>query len=150
MTAPQSWLPEGFAHPMWVGLETGHHLRPIRGDDVELDYPAVMGCRERLWARYGAAWGWPPATMTVEQDREDLDRHAREIDAHEAFNYAVLDAGAQGGVASLARGDVGISVRAPRPLTACRDGAEDIDWPRSVMNREWPGPSSAARDGQNG
>lgn len=87
------WLPDGFVHPQRVELPTGHHLRPIREDDVDIDYPAVMGSRERLWERYGNAWGWPPETMTVEQDRADLARHAREIDAQETFNYAVLDAG---------------------------------------------------------
>ena len=51
-----------------------------------------MGSRERLWAKYGAAWGWPPATMTPEQDREDLAHHAEEIAARITFNYAVLDA----------------------------------------------------------
>jgi hypothetical protein len=29
--------------------------------------------------------------MTLEQDREDLAHHEREIEAHESFNYAVLD-----------------------------------------------------------
>lgn len=86
-----SWLPEGFAHPERVELPTGHHLRPIRAADVEIDHPAVMGSRERLWAKYGEAWGWPPADMTLEQDREDLAHHEREIAAHESFNYAVLD-----------------------------------------------------------
>ncbi len=51
-----------------------------------------MGSRESLWAKYGDAWGWPPATMTLEQDRDDLARHEREIAAHETFNYAVLNA----------------------------------------------------------
>ena len=36
-------------------------------------------------------WGWPPATMTFEADRDDLARHEAEIAAHETFNYAVLD-----------------------------------------------------------
>jgi hypothetical protein len=85
------WLPDDFEHPTRVDLTTGHHLRPIRGSDVDIDYPAVMGSRERLWSIYGEAWGWPPATMTVEQDREDLERHEREIQAHESFNYALLD-----------------------------------------------------------
>jgi hypothetical protein len=88
-----AWLPEAFEHPERVDLETGHHLRPIRADDVDIDHPAVMGSRERLWAKYGAAWGWPPAGMTVEADREDLAHHEREIAAHETFNYAVLDEG---------------------------------------------------------
>jgi hypothetical protein len=87
-----AWLPDDFRHPERADLPTGHHLRPIRGSDTEIDYPAVMGSRERLWTIYGDAWGWPPATMTVEQDREDLERHAREIEAHESFNYALLDA----------------------------------------------------------
>ncbi|MGH8893875.1 MAG: GNAT family N-acetyltransferase [Actinomycetes bacterium] len=87
-----AWLPDDFVHPTRVELRTGHHLRPIRADDVDLDMPAVMGSQERLWVIYGDAWGWPPATMTREQDREDLARHEREIEAHQSFNYAVFDA----------------------------------------------------------
>jgi hypothetical protein len=73
-----TWLPEGFAHPERVDLATGHHLRPIREADVEIDYPAVMGSRERLWAKYGEAWRWPPATMSYEEDKDDLARHEAE------------------------------------------------------------------------
>jgi RimJ/RimL family protein N-acetyltransferase len=88
-----AWLPEEFVHPTEVALGDGrYHLRPIRASDVELDMPAVMGSRERLWSIYGKAWGWPPADMTAEQDREDLARHEAEAERHEAFNYAVLDA----------------------------------------------------------
>src|SRR3712207_2533707 len=87
-----AWLPDDFAHPERVELRTGHHLRPIRASDVDIDFPAVMSSRERLWAIYGNAWGWPPATMTPEQDADDLAHHEREIEAHESFNYAVLDA----------------------------------------------------------
>lgn len=86
------WLPDGFVHPERVELSTGHHLRPIRADDVALDFPAVMGSRERLWAKYGEAWGWPPETMTYEADRDDLAHHEEEIAAHVTFNYALLDA----------------------------------------------------------
>ncbi|HLY50136.1 MAG TPA: hypothetical protein VKR21_13160 [Solirubrobacteraceae bacterium] len=86
------WLPDSFTHPERVELPTGEHLRPIRASDVEIDYPAVMGSRERLWAKYGEAWGWPPATMTPEQDREDLAHHEREINSRDSFNYAVLNA----------------------------------------------------------
>jgi hypothetical protein len=87
-----AWLPSGFVTPERVDLASGHHLRPIREADVDIDYPAVMGSRERLWAKYGTAWGWPPEAMTFEQDREDLARHEVEIAAQETFNYAVLDA----------------------------------------------------------
>lgn len=91
-TPAPGWLPADFVHPVRVDLPTGHHLRPIRASDVDLDYPAVMGSRERLWSLYGEAWGWPPATMTLEQDREDLAHHEAEIASHESFNYALFDA----------------------------------------------------------
>src|SRR4051794_39590074 len=85
------WLPEGFETPQRVDLATGHHLRPIRESDVDIDYPAVMGAREQLWQKYGEAWGWPPATMTYEQDRDDLKHHEQEIAAHITFNFAALN-----------------------------------------------------------
>ena len=88
-TAP--WLPADWAHPNLVPLSGGHHLRPIRANDVDLDLPAVMGSRDRLWSIYGAAWGWPPAGMTREADLADLARHEAEIEAHESFNYALFD-----------------------------------------------------------
>ncbi|MEE8600777.1 GNAT family N-acetyltransferase [Euzebya tangerina] len=94
------WLPADFVHPVHVPLPaadgsgpTGLHLRPIRAADTEIDHPAVMGSQARLWSIYGEAWGWPPPTMTVEADREDLARHEAEIAAHESFNYALLDEG---------------------------------------------------------
>lgn len=86
------WLPADFVHPKQVDLPTGHHLRPIRADDTDLDMVAVMGSRERLWSMYGEAWGWPPATMTHEQDREDLQHHADEMERNESFNFALFDA----------------------------------------------------------
>ena len=89
MTKP--WLDDDFSHPERVELPSGHHLRPIREADTAIDYPAVMGSRERLWTRYGEMWGWPPADMTYAADRKDLARHEAEIAAHVSFNYAVLD-----------------------------------------------------------
>lgn len=88
-----AWLPDDFTHPERLDLPTGHHLRPIRESDTDIDYPAVMGSQERLWARYGALWGWPPADMTYEADRIDLARHEQEIADHISFNYAVFDPG---------------------------------------------------------
>lgn len=85
------WLADNFSHPERLELPTGHHLRPIRKSDVDIDYPAVMGSRARLWAKYGETWRWPPAHTTYEADREDLAHHEAEIAAHVSFNYAVLD-----------------------------------------------------------
>jgi hypothetical protein len=86
-----SWLPADFVHPVRVPVPGGYHLRPIRAADTDLDYPAVMGSRDRLWSVFGDAWRWPAATMTYEQDRDDLARHEAEIAAHQSFNYALLD-----------------------------------------------------------
>ncbi|HLM21571.1 MAG TPA: GNAT family N-acetyltransferase [Propionibacteriaceae bacterium] len=86
-----NWFPDDWAHPTRVELSTGHHLRPIRAADVDLDMPAVMGSRERLWSIFGATWGWPPASLTWEQDRLDLQRHEEETEAHQSFNYAIFD-----------------------------------------------------------
>jgi hypothetical protein len=87
-----SWLPADFVHPVRVEVAGGFHLRPIRSTDVDLDYPAVMGSQRRLWSIYGDAWGWPPTTMTYDEDRADLARHEAEIAVHESFNYALFDA----------------------------------------------------------
>ncbi|MEU6262933.1 N-acetyltransferase [Saccharopolyspora shandongensis] len=87
-----SWLPDDFAHPVHVPVPgTALHLRPIREADCALDYPAVMGSRERLWEIFGPAWSWPSETMTYEANRADLLRHEKEIAAHQSFNYALLD-----------------------------------------------------------
>lgn len=85
------WLSAGFEPPARLDLPTGHHLRPIRAADIDVDYPAVMGSQERLWSIFGRAWGWPPPTMTREEDEADLARHEAEMVARESFNYAVLD-----------------------------------------------------------
>lgn len=86
------WLPELFEAPKSVEVaDTGFHLRQISPDDTELDMIAVMGSQERLWSIFGEAWGWPPATMTAEQDRADLQRHVDEMERNESFNYALFD-----------------------------------------------------------
>jgi RimJ/RimL family protein N-acetyltransferase len=86
-----TWLASDFAYPQRLDLPTGHHLRPIRASDAEIDLPAVMGSRESLFEIYGGPWGWPPETMTVEADAADLQHHADEMEAREGFNFAILD-----------------------------------------------------------
>jgi len=85
------WLPSTFDPPDRLELTTGHHLRPIRPSDIDLDYPAVMGSQPRLYEIFGRAWRWPAATMTREEDLDDLGRHAVEMAALESFNYAIFD-----------------------------------------------------------
>jgi len=86
-----SWLPDGFVAPPVLELASGHHLRPIRGSDVDIDYAAVMGSQPRLWTIFGRAWGWPTPTMTREQDLDDLVRHEEEMATNASFNFAIFD-----------------------------------------------------------
>jgi hypothetical protein len=86
-----SWLPKGFEHPQLVPVPPDHHLRPIRSSDVDIDYPAVMSSRERLWSQFGEPHGWPPESLTHEDDLADLIRHEAEMDDNLSFNYALLD-----------------------------------------------------------
>lgn len=85
------WLPHDFAHPLRAQLTDQVHLRPIRASDVDLDLAVVLRNQPRLWAMYGEAWGWPPASLTRDEDAADLARHAAEMETHESFNYAVLN-----------------------------------------------------------
>ena len=86
-----AWLSAEARVPGRLDLPSGHHLRPIRVEDLTIDHPAVMGSQPRLWERFGRVWGWPPADMTIGQDREDLIRHVDEMSRHESFNFAILD-----------------------------------------------------------
>ena len=85
------WLPESFEPPTGLELPTGHHLRPIRASDIDLDYPAVMGSQPRLFTIFGPAWGWPDPTMTRQEDLDELGRHAVEMVERKSFNYAMFD-----------------------------------------------------------
>jgi RimJ/RimL family protein N-acetyltransferase len=87
------WLPDDWAPPHRVELDGGNHLRQIRATDVDLDMHAVMGSQERLWSIFGEPWGWPPPTMSTEQDREDLAHHEDEMVRRASFNFALFDTG---------------------------------------------------------
>ena len=54
---------------------------------------AVMESQERLWSIYGLAQGWPPITLTVEQDRDELAHREADMDQHFSFTYALFDLG---------------------------------------------------------
>jgi hypothetical protein len=84
-----SWLPKGWQPP--AGLEHPlFRLRPITIHDVVKDYDAVMTSREHLWSLFGEVWGWPKATMTLEEDVVDLAWHQKEAQLKRSFNFAVM------------------------------------------------------------
>lgn len=84
-------LPRSFAPPSRVTVPYGHHLRPVRESDVDLDLVAVMGSQARLWRIYGWTRGWPSAAMTRDQHRADLARREQDMARQVSFTYALLD-----------------------------------------------------------
>ena len=72
------------------GLRTKRfHLRPLRTNDAEIDYAAVMDNPSTL--RIMSQSEWPPDDFTLEKNREDLQEHEEEHDKRIAFTYTVLD-----------------------------------------------------------
>jgi RimJ/RimL family protein N-acetyltransferase len=84
-----TFLPENFDPPERLETER-FRLRPIAVHDVVKDYDAVMTSREHLWAMFGEVWGWPPASLTLEEDLIDLAWHQKEGEIKSSFNYAVM------------------------------------------------------------
>ena len=79
-------IPRHLQHPQF-------QLRPLRADDVESDFAAVIESAERLRTWCDSALGlrgWPRAGFTLAENLRDLQRHEAEFEAREAFAYTVL------------------------------------------------------------
>ena len=84
-----AFLPQEFVVP--ASVETPRfRLRSITIHDVIKDYDAVMTSREHLWSRFGAIWGWPAETLSIEENLVDLGWHQKEFALRSSFDYAVL------------------------------------------------------------
>lgn len=89
-----SFVPAGFDVP--DGLTTdAFRLEPLDPRHNESDHAAWTSSVEHIRATPGfAGRDWPPDAMTLDQNRSDLDAHARDFAARTGFTYTVL---AQGG-----------------------------------------------------
>jgi hypothetical protein len=79
---PWAAVPERLQDPEFV-------LRPLRVEDAELDYAAVMESKELL-----RCWGggsWPVDDFTVADNVEDLKVHEREHRAVEAYTFTMMN-----------------------------------------------------------
>jgi hypothetical protein len=63
-------------------------LVPLTTEHVDLDYAALMASVEML--RTWSGTPWPEDDFTVDDNRQDLDRHDREHREREAFTFTVL------------------------------------------------------------
>ncbi len=150
---PAEWLPLEWQPPYRVALPTGHHLRPVRSSDVDRHLHAVLSSREHLWSICGR--GWPPVTLTVDQDRMDLERCEADMRQRRAFTYVLFDPGETellGGV-RIARSttDLGADVSwwvtdwlVGGPIEAVLDSFVPI-W----IARDWPITAAVTRDSRS-
>ena len=88
-----TWLPAGWRPPDRVQLTPADQLRPIRATDVDLDMHAALSSQARLWSIYGAAWGWPPARLTVSRTARTGPITRPRWSGDASFNYALFDTG---------------------------------------------------------
>jgi RimJ/RimL family protein N-acetyltransferase len=89
MAAPE-FVPPGFDLPRRLDNEF-FILEPLGPRHNEQDYAAWSSSMEHIHATPG--WensSWPRA-MTLAENRDDLERHARDFERREGFTYTVLD-----------------------------------------------------------
>jgi len=83
-------VPPSFDPP--TRLETDQFVvRPLTIADAEQDYTAVVDSRDRVEGIFGPSSEWPPADLTLAQNRLDVAWHHKEFQRRDAFTYTVVD-----------------------------------------------------------
>lgn len=86
----ESFVPLGFDVPtMFSG--PGFRLEPLGPEHNERDHEAWMSSIDHIRATPGMDGDTWPRLMSLEENRRDLDQHAREFRRRVAFAYSVLD-----------------------------------------------------------
>ena len=85
-----AFVPDDFEPPLGL-VADDFVLEPLGPEHNEDDYEAWSSSIEHIQATPGfRGAGWPRA-MTPEENRADLERHARDFAARSGFTYTVLD-----------------------------------------------------------
>jgi hypothetical protein len=85
----KNFVPVDFEVP--ESLLTDHYrLEILKPDVTEMDYDAVMSSKKRLRNVFGENTEWPKDNMSLEDNRNDLQRHEEEFRTRKAFAYTVL------------------------------------------------------------
>jgi GNAT acetyltransferase-like protein len=84
-----AFLPADYVVPTLVAGPR-FRIRPITVHDVVKVYDAVMTSQEQLWALFGAARGWPSASLTLEQCLIDMAWQQKEAELRRSFAFAVV------------------------------------------------------------
>jgi GNAT acetyltransferase-like protein len=84
------FVPADFRPPL--GLTTDRLvLEPLGPQHNESDYEAWTSSMEHIHATAGFTESRWPRPMTLDENRADLERHARDFEARTGFTYTVLD-----------------------------------------------------------
>ena len=84
------FVPDDFQPPLSLPAD-GFLLEPLGPQHNEDDYDAWSSSIEHIRATPGYADGRWPRPMTLDENRADLERHARDFAARSGFTYTVLD-----------------------------------------------------------
>jgi hypothetical protein len=85
-----AFVPEDFQPP--PGLVTDHfRLEPLGPEHNEADHEAWSSSIEHIRATPGFSDSRWPRPMSLDENRADLERHARDFAARSGFTYTVLD-----------------------------------------------------------
>lgn len=87
--ASQPFVPEGFIPPAALDTES-FRLRPLGPEHNASDYAAWTSSMDHIHRTPGFTAGDWPRPMTIEQNRDDLVRHANDFAARTGFTYTVL------------------------------------------------------------
>lgn len=86
------FIPAGFEPPHRL-TAPGMELEPLGPEHNERDYAAWTSSMEHIRATPGFVGGRWPHEMTLEENRADLERHARDFAERRGFTYTVREPG---------------------------------------------------------
>ena len=140
-----AFVPDDFDPPR--ELVTEHTvLRPLGPEHNEADYAAWTSSVEHIRATPGYApeSSWPDAAMSLDQNRGDLEMHARHFAGREGFTYTVLDRADESHVVGCVyiypSDDDGVDVHVRSWVSSDRAGLDSELW-RAVsqwLAEAWP------------
>jgi hypothetical protein len=84
-----TFVPDGFDPPRRLEAEA-FVLEPLGPQHNEPDYAAWTSSMEHIHASPGWAESTWPRPMTLDENRADLERHARDFELRTGFTYTVL------------------------------------------------------------
>jgi hypothetical protein len=87
----EPFVPDDFAIPLGLA-NPRFRLEPLGPEYNGRDYAAWTSSTEHIRATPGFERGWP-REMTLDENRADLERHARDFRERRGFTYTVLEPG---------------------------------------------------------